>query len=58
MAFYGKRQDMTSDIKIIVVGAAGRIKGHLADDQGQYLFENPGDVSLRLKKRKNQNKCR
>jgi DNA invertase Pin-like site-specific DNA recombinase len=36
----------------------GRIKGHLADDQGQYLFENPGDVSLRLKKRKNQNKCR
>ncbi len=25
MAFYGKRQDMTSDIKIIVVGAAGRM---------------------------------
>jgi len=30
----------------------GRIKGHLADDQGQYLFEHPGDVSLRLKKKK------
>lgn len=31
----------------------GRIKGHLADDQGQYLFENPGEVSLRLKKKVN-----
>lgn len=30
----------------------GRIKGHLADDQGQYLFEHPGEVSLRLKKKK------
>jgi DNA invertase Pin-like site-specific DNA recombinase len=29
----------------------GRIKGHLADDQGRYLFENLGDVSLRLKKK-------
>lgn len=28
----------------------GRIKGYLADDQGQYLFENSGDVFLRLKK--------
>jgi DNA-binding transcriptional regulator YiaG len=31
----------------------GRIKGYLADDQGQYLFENPGEISLRLKKKKN-----
>jgi len=29
----------------------GRIKGHLADDQGQFLYENPGDVSLRQKKK-------
>ena len=31
---------------------SGRVKGHLADDQGQYLFEDPGNVSLRLKKKK------
>ena len=30
----------------------GRVKAHLADDQGQYLFEDPGNVSLRLKKKK------
>ncbi len=29
----------------------GRIKGHLANDQGQYLFENSGEASLRLKKK-------
>ena len=27
----------------------GRLKAHLADDQGQYLYEDPGDVSLMLK---------
>lgn len=32
----------------------GRIKGHLSDDQGQFLFENPGEVSLRLKKKRNK----
>lgn len=32
----------------------GRIKGHLADDQGQFLFENPGEISLRLKKKRNK----
>jgi predicted site-specific integrase-resolvase len=31
----------------------GRIKGHLADGQGQSLFENPGEISLRIKKKKN-----
>jgi len=30
----------------------GRLKVHLADDQGQYLYEDPGDVSLRLKQKK------
>lgn len=34
----------------------GRITGHLADDQGQYLFENPGDVTLRLKKSRSNKK--
>ncbi|MDA3787333.1 MAG: recombinase family protein [Desulfobacula sp.] len=29
----------------------GRVKGHLADDQGQYLFEDPGNICLRLKKK-------
>ncbi len=33
----------------------GRIKAHLADDQGQYLYEDPGDISLRLKKKKQKN---
>jgi hypothetical protein len=28
-----------------------RVKAHLADDQGQYLFEDPGDVCLQ------RNKC-
>lgn len=33
----------------------GRIKAHLADDQGQYLYEDPGNVSLMLKmKRENK----
>ena len=27
----------------------GRLKAHLADDQGQYLYEDPGEVHLRLK---------
>ena len=30
----------------------GRLKAHLADDQGQYLYEDPGDVSLRLKQKR------
>lgn len=29
----------------------GRVKGHLADDQNQYLFEDPGNICLRLKKK-------
>jgi len=29
----------------------GRIKGCLSNDQGQFLFENPGEFSLRLKKK-------
>jgi DNA invertase Pin-like site-specific DNA recombinase len=30
----------------------GRIKAHLADDTPQYLYEDPGGISLRLKKKK------
>ena len=33
----------------------GHLKEHLADDQGQYLYEDPGDVCLRLKKKKDKN---
>ena len=32
----------------------GRVKAHLADDQGRYLFEDPGNVCLRLKKKKDK----
>ncbi len=32
----------------------GRVKGHLADDQNQYLFEDPGNICLRLKKKYDQ----
>jgi predicted site-specific integrase-resolvase len=28
----------------------GKLKGHLADDQGQYLFEDPGAIVLGKKK--------
>jgi hypothetical protein len=35
--------------------ANGRLTAHLADDQGQYLFEDPGNVRLRLKKKKDKN---
>ncbi len=30
----------------------GRAKSRLADDRGQYLFEDPENASLRLKKEK------
>ena len=30
----------------------GRIKAHLANDDPQYLYEDPGGISLRLKKKK------
>jgi len=30
----------------------GRLKAHLADDQGQYLYEDPGNVCLRLKQKR------
>ncbi len=33
----------------------GRVKGHLADDQSQYLFEDPGNICLRLKKKYDKN---
>ena len=33
---------------------SGRVKAHLADDQGRYLFEDPGNVCLRLKKKKDK----
>ena len=33
---------------------SGRVKAHLADDQGQYLFEDPGNICLRLKKKKDK----
>jgi len=36
----------------------GRIKGHLADDQGQYLYEDPGEINLRLKKKQPSNTVR
>jgi len=32
----------------------GTVKAHLADDQGQYLFEDPGNVCLRLKEKKDK----
>jgi hypothetical protein len=32
----------------------GRVTAHLADDQGQYLYEDPGDVCLRLKQKKDR----
>ena len=32
----------------------GRVRAHLADDQGQYLYEDPGDVCLRLKQKKDR----
>jgi len=32
----------------------GRLKAHLADDQGQYLYEDPGDICLRLKQKKDK----
>lgn len=32
----------------------GRLKAHLAEDQGQYLYEDPGDACLRLKKKKDK----
>jgi len=31
---------------------SGRVKGYLADDQNKYLFKDPGNIFLRLKKKK------